>query len=182
MSCQCANIICAEVFYNPCSEGAQLPIVATETGDLSALIEFNSAWTDFSFGAVESEKLIIPSQFLNENYNHEFRLFDTSGDLVNCYYLKSRGLNSAGDFTPIPPTEANAPIKLVITEDGNSFTDARMNGKIVAFIVTGTQSYTDIMFDKPQESDMLTSKLDADNNPLLEFYVGQIIIVNFLNA
>lgn len=103
MACNCESYTCVEAIYNPCSEGVQLDIVADESGDWSADIYFNGVPTQFSFGVTNGEKIIIPVQFLNEYYTHEFRLYDTAQELVGCYWLKALASNNAGSFDPIPP-------------------------------------------------------------------------------
>ncbi len=184
MSCNCTHIECFDVKYNSCSEGAKLSIVADETGNWIGNIEFNGMWTEFEFGVVADEKIVIPTAVLNENYNHELKLYDVLGDLVNdtCYYIKAKAMASSGSYPVIPATGEVMSIKITITEAGTSFTDARLAGKNAAYLVTDDQSYTSTKWDKPEGSNTLTSKLDGEGNAWLNFYVGQIIIVNFLKS
>lgn len=116
MACECTSFECLEAIFNPCSEGVELAIEATETGTWSADLYFNGVPTQFSFGVTYGENIIIPTEFLNEYYTHEFRLYNGAGTLVGCYHLKSRMVSNAGEFTPIPPYSDQPSAK---TFDGN---------------------------------------------------------------
>lgn len=116
MACNCETYECIEVFWSCDSEGAQITIESTETGVWSADIYFNDMPTRFSFGVTDGENIIIPTEFLNEYYTHEFRLYNGAGTLVGCYHLKSRMVNNAGEFIPIPPYPDQPSAK---TFDGN---------------------------------------------------------------
>jgi hypothetical protein len=184
MSCNCTHIECFDVKYNPCSEGAQVNLTADESGNWIGNIEFNGMWSGFEFGVVDGEKIVIPTLLLNESYNHELKLYNTAGALVNdtCYYIKARAMGNNNIYPVIPVSGEMMVIKLTISEAGNSFTDTRLAGKNVAYIVTDDQSYTSTKWNKATNSDTLTSKLDGDGNAWLNFYEGQIVIVNFLKS
>lgn len=104
MTCSCDSYECLEVIYNPCSEGAQLNIVANETGNWSADVYFNGMPTQIEFAVTTGDKIIIPVTVLNEYYTHEFRLYNTAGNLIDCYQLKALASKNAGEFTPVPPS------------------------------------------------------------------------------
>lgn len=183
MSCNCTNIACLQVVFDPCSEGAQInEIIADETGNWTGEIEFAGAYTGFSFGVIDGEKIVIPAELLNENYVHDLKLFKVDGTLLNdtCYQFSARAVKNSGSFPVIPGEGVPDPIKIIIVDAGNSFTDERLVGKTVSHIVSDDSSYTSTKWDKPIISDTLTSKNDPDGNPYLNFYLGQIIIVNFL--
>ncbi len=126
MSCECEQYLCLEAFWGCNSEGVQLDIVANETGNWQGTILFNGMPTIFEFGVVSGDKIVIPTQFLNEYYTHEFRVYNSGGTLVNCYELKSIQTLNAGSYDPIPPSGNIL--------DGNTFTG---NG-------TDTQTFTGI--------------------------------------
>lgn len=150
MSCECTDFICLEVLYNPCSEGAELNIVATETATWSADIYFNGMPTEFSFGVTQDEKIIIPSALLNEYYTHEFRLYNGGGILLDCYHLKSRASNNAGEFTPIPPLPNEVSAK---TFEGNETSTQNFPGigEPIFRISIGNQVYME-GFDQDGET------------------------------
>lgn len=89
--CNCPDYVCLETRYNPCSVGAQLNIVADETGTWIADIEFNGMWREFSFVVNAGDKIIIPTIFLNELYEHELKIYNSERILINdtCYIVKS---------------------------------------------------------------------------------------------
>ncbi len=105
MNCNCENITCIKAYVNPCSEGVELPLVAAATDNYSFQIEFNGVTRIFSVAVVEGDKIIIPTEFVNENYSHLMEIFNSDGDLVNdtCYTLVTKISPDAGSFTPIPP-------------------------------------------------------------------------------
>jgi hypothetical protein len=150
MSCDCLEYICLDVIYNPCSEGAELAIEATETGTWSADLYFNGVPTQFSFGVTQGENIVIPTEFLNEYYTHEFRLYNGAGTLLACYQLKARYSNNAGEFTPIPPTPDGLQAK---TFTGNG-TDTQVFtgvGHIIEITIPN-QIYTESDFVQTGES------------------------------
>lgn len=173
MACGCDNITCIEVFFNPCGEGAELPIEANETGTWTIRIEFNGFWKASSFGVTDNENIVIPVELLNENYKHTAKIYDSTGLLVNdtCYTIKSIALMDSPDYPVIPPTDC-CPIDVDITIDGSSFTDSRLEGKLVAYITYNGQSYNSPFWSKPEASDTLTSTM-------LSFVSGDIVTVTF---
>lgn len=168
MACNCENIECLIVKFNPCSEGAELPLIATENGTWTAEIEFNGMWSEFGFGVLNGQRIVIPSIYLNEYYTHQIRILDSSGLLINetCYALKARAIAS-GDIYPVIPPGLSS-FDITIAEAGNSITNDLLEGVDLAFIVTDGQSYNTAFWGKPVESDTLTSDI-------LTFYIGQIV-------
>lgn len=71
------------------------------------------------------------------------------------------------------PQTADAIFDHTIQVTGDSFTDERMQGFIVMTIVTNGQAYNSAFFDKPYESDTLTSL----NPDLLTFTADQVVTV-----
>lgn len=105
MSCVCTSYQCLEAYFNPCSDGVQVNVVANETGTWKATIFFNGTPTIFAFGVTSGQKIVLPTQFLNEDYTHDLRLYNSGGTLVNCYHLESKATTNAGEFSPIPPSQ-----------------------------------------------------------------------------
>jgi len=108
MSCNCENITCLETKYATCSEGAQLNIIADETGSWVGEIEFNGVWAEFTFGVINGQKIVIPTVVLNGFYTHTLKLYDTVGNLINdtCYALKTVQMQGAGTYSVIPASTA----------------------------------------------------------------------------
>lgn len=106
MACNCENIICLKAFVNPCSEGVELPLVSETTDNYDFHIEFNGVTRIFSVGVIDGDKIIVPTEFVNENYSHLMEIYNSDGDLVNdtCYNLITKISPDAGSFTPIPPS------------------------------------------------------------------------------
>lgn len=109
MACDCENFACLQAHYNPCSEGVEIDITADYTGPWTADIEYNGTWSKISFGVVDGEKIVLPTAALNENYTHQARIYDESGNLVNdtCYHIESRALIDGGIYDVLPPNVAD---------------------------------------------------------------------------
>lgn len=152
MSCHCETYSCLTALYDPCSEGAQLDIVATETGEWSAQIAFNGRWTIFSFDVTDGDKIIIPTSVLNENYVHEFRLYDTAGLLVACYHLNANAVAGAGEFTPTTGSGEYLIFDVTASQDGADLNDERFTLGEVLTAVTGGQAYNGQDFTQAGET------------------------------
>lgn len=177
MPCDCASYTCVEANYNPCSTGVTVDIISTETGTWSGLIEFNGMWTTFSFGVVEDEPIILPTSVLNESYTHELKLYDLTNSLIACYTLKARAVTNAAEADITPGGSGETSFDVTIAEVGNSFSDPRMLNHIVSTISTDGQDYNKFFWTKPYASDTLTSNVNGDSEPYLEFRVNQIVTV-----
>lgn len=165
--CECETFECLNAFYNPCSDGVAVNVIATDSLVWSAQIEFNGVWTLFSFGVIEGEQIILPTAFLNEYYNHILKVYDANGVIVGCYNLKSRAMGSAGQYSPIAPVELQS-FDLEILEDTNTITDSRLLNTTLVLISMSGQSYNSAFWSKPFASDTLTSTV-------LTFNTGDII-------
>lgn len=101
MSCQCEEYVCVEAFINPCSEGVEVDIVSDFTGNITGRIWMNGSVSTFTIGVEDQEKIIIPSQFLNENYTHELRLYK-GGVIWGCYRVKTYLDFESPIYEPMP--------------------------------------------------------------------------------
>lgn len=165
MSCECLEYECLEAFWDCDSTGVQLAIEATETADWRGTIYFNDMPTIFEFGVIDGEDIVIPTQFLNEYYTHEFRLHNGAGTLIGCYQLKSRQTLNAGSFEPIPPT-GNVLDGNVFTGNGTDTQTFTGIGEVIE-ITIGFQVYTPDSF--VQDGEEITM------NDGVTFY-GQVVI------
>lgn len=102
MSCDCETYIVKCVEVNPCNTGSYIGIDATETGTWTGKIYFNGAVKKFGVEVTEGEEIAILTSLLNENYVHEFKLYDTVNDLVGCYKLQTELTQNVAD-APVPP-------------------------------------------------------------------------------
>lgn len=172
MACNCTNTDCLTVRFNPCSEGAELPLTASYTGNMTGIIEFNGNYTEFTIGVESGERIVIPANLLNGYYVHGLELYDAGGVLLNdtCYILEARAVTSAGSFTPIPPSGDAVVFNVVVVEDGDTITDTRLNGKTVMLLSTQGQSYNSDFFLKPTSSSTLTGVN-------LPFFAGQLVTI-----
>lgn len=172
MACNCTNTDCLVVRYNPCSEGAELPLTAGYTGNMTGIVEFNGNYTDFTIGVESGEKIVIPANLLNGYYVHGLELYDNTGTLLNdtCYSLEARAVVSASNSTPIPPSGKDVVFNVVVAEDGNTITDSRLNGETVMLLSTQGQSYNADFFSKPINSSTLTGMN-------LPFFAGQRVTI-----
>lgn len=172
MACGCTATTCLSVKFNPCSEGAALPLYATYTGDMRGEIEFNGMWTEFSIGVIDTEAIVIPVSVLNEYYSHVLKLYDEDEELVGdtCYAVEARAMVGAGDFPVIPAGEIIEVFDVEITADGDAFTDSRLADGTVMLLNTNAQAYNSPFFTKAFGSGTLTGVN-------LSFYVGQIVTV-----
>lgn len=145
MSCDCESYICLEAFANPCSEGVEIDVEATYTGDITGRVYFNGISQSFTVGVTEGENIIIPSSVLNENYTHELRLYNGSS-LLNCYHLKVTIDVNSGDF-PVPESTGNTLQGASFTGNG---TDTQafpiLTGQTLFTISMGGQEYTSEYF------------------------------------
>jgi hypothetical protein len=167
MSCDCETYTCLDAFYNPCSEGVALDVAATDSLVWSGRIEYNGIWTLFSFGVTEGEDIVIPTEFLNEYYDHQFKLYDNAGELFGCYKLKSRAMGNAGTYAPVAPVDLQT-FDLEMDSVTSTVTDARLLNKTLVLISLSGQSYNSAFWSKPLASATLTSTL-------LTFNPGDII-------
>lgn len=102
MACGCESFICVEGFFNPCSEGMQLPIVSDYTGNMTGKVWFNGVVSTFGVGVTEGENIVVPTANFNESYIHEMRLYNVSGDQVACYKVQTITDLQSGTH-PVPP-------------------------------------------------------------------------------
>jgi len=131
MGCICESYQCLTIRYNPCSAGAQLNIVATETGIWSAQVEFNGVWFDQQFEVVDGEKIVVNNIF-NPNYIHEVRIFDSEEVLVGCYKADTI---MAVDTTYTPTLSGDVQdYSILFTQSGN-VTEYQNNDLIGATIL-----------------------------------------------
>lgn len=172
MACGCIATTCLGVKFNPCSEGAALPLYAAYTGDMRGEIEFNGSWTEFSVGVTFGETIVIPVSVLNEYYSHTLKLYDESEELVGatCYTIEARAMVGAGDFPVVPAGALIEVFDVTITADGTTFTDSRLLDGTVMLLNTNAQAYNSPFFTKTFASDTLTG---VD----IAFYAGQIVTV-----
>lgn len=172
MACGCTTTTCMGLKFDPCSQGAALPVYATYTGDVRGEIEFNGLWTEFSVGVTDTEAIVIPTSVLNEYYVHTLKLYDEAGDLINdtCYAVNAKAMRGAGDF-PVQPSGAVIEVfDVTIGADGSTFTDSRLEDGTVMLLNTNAQAYNSPFFTKPFSSTTLTGVN-------LSFYTGQIVTV-----
>jgi len=172
MACGCENTTCIEVKFNPCSIGAELPLVASETGDITGEIEFNGVWTTFSVGVLEGENIVILTSLLNEYYTHLLKMYNEAGALINntCYTVKSRAMLNAPDFSVLPPGEVVEVFNITVEEEGIALSDPLLANSTVMLLNTDAQSYNSVFFTKDFASDTLTGLG-------ISFYIGQIVTV-----
>lgn len=101
MSCDCETYICTKAFINPCNVGTFIGIEATETGTWTARLGFNNTFREFGISVDDGKEIAIPTELLNENYQHDLKLYDSNGILINCYKLQTHLTFSVAD-TDIP--------------------------------------------------------------------------------
>lgn len=135
MACGCTNPVCKEVFVNPCSVGTNTGIKATETGTWTAVLEFNNAFKTFGVSVTDGEAISILTELLNENYAHEFRLYDTNDDLVDCYILNTRlNYNVADAPAPAPAADTWEWGSVTVGSLANTVTDDLFAGDVSPII------------------------------------------------
>lgn len=178
MSCLCEpnDIICVPV--NPCNAGTTIDLAADETGTWTGQIEFNGTWISFEIDVVEDEKIIIGTHLLNENYVHEFRLYNVENDLFGCYKLQTMYTKGTANAIPIPVNESVSFLAYIgVASDpsddlvnigngifakevlsGSSFTDSRLEDLIVSSASINGQSYVGATWNytKPVASGVFT--------------------------
>lgn len=101
MSCECEDYECVQVLVNPCTTGTTLPIEANQTGTWEGHLYFNGGVKTFGINVTSGQDISILTALLNENYRHEFRLYNTSGALHGCYRLKTVYTTTVDD-APVP--------------------------------------------------------------------------------
>lgn len=156
MSCDCTTHICLEPYYNVCSEGVELDVVADETGTWTARIEFNGLWQQFTFGVEMGEKVVIPASYLNGFYKHDARIYNVAGELVDCYWINGHATINAGSFTPVDVSG----FSYVAEYDGNE-TDTQvfpvLSGATLVQVGYGGQEYNSDFWTQTGTSVTLSS-------------------------
>lgn len=197
MACICEEYISLCVFLDPCNEGVELDITADETGTWTGQIEFNGTWISFEIDVVEDEKIIIGTHLLNENYIHEFRLYDVEGNLFACYKLQTMYTKGATNAIPIPSGDSVGFLAYIVVTgapaiglvnigngifakeiaEGASFTDSRLAGLIIPTAEIGGQSYTAATtnYTKAQASTTFTwvNGFSMTENDILILYTSE---------
>jgi len=133
MACGCEDITCVDVYVNPCSTGTDTGIVASQTGNYRALLEFNGVSTNFSVAVTTGEKISFPTFLLNEDYKHQLKLFDTSDEFIGCYSLNTHIALNIADY-PVTPPETAAWQWGELTVNGNTVDSNLLTGDISPII------------------------------------------------
>lgn len=133
MSCDCDNPIKICVELNPCNTGTYIGINATETGTWVGKIYFNGAVKKFGVEVTEGDEIAILTSLLNEDYVHEFKLYDTTGELVDCYKLHTELTQSVSD-APIPPVADGSWDWHSLTASGNTLVSDYFTGELSPII------------------------------------------------
>lgn len=171
MICGCNTYICLQAVFNPCSEGVQLDVVSTETGDWSGVIYFNGMPTDFVFGVVEDQNIILPVSLFNEFYTHEMQLWNSAGTLVGCYRVNARASMNAGTYAPIPPDT----LQQILDDIAEINEELESVLRSVIYTVTA-QNVTDGTFTMPVSGNLETISADYQDISAPNFTQGGNVI------
>lgn len=173
MSCNCETYSCLNVAptVETCPDAFVVDLVATETGAWIMQYEFNGRWINKSIDVIENVQLSLPNVF-NELYKHTIRFYNTDGELVNdtCYTLNTSkvGVGSVSRETSDSNTSKVYKYIVVETPDGlddlgrmevsagSTIIDNRLIGKKLTTVTIGGQSYDELAYSKPLQSNTFT--------------------------
>lgn len=157
--CECTEWICVEAFINPCSEGVELDIIPGYSGDMTGKAWFNGTVKSFGIEVTEGERIIIPTEILNENYSHEMRLYDEEGELINCYRVKTYLDTNSGEFTPTPIIVGGLGGGVFTGNETDTQSFAGLSGYTLLTVEMAGQSYTSDFWT--QNNTTITWKTDT---------------------
>lgn len=139
MACVCESYIIKCVNVNVCNVGTWTGITPAEgeSGTWTGEIFFNGAKTEFGLEVEIGEEISILTSLLNENYVHEFRLYDTEGALFNCYKLHTTYSKTVAG-APVPPVSSGVWDWICLTANGNTVVSPYLEGEISPGLLMGS--------------------------------------------
>lgn len=141
MSCPCTSYTCLEAFINPCSEGVDIGLAATYSGNMTIRVWFNGVVRTAGVGVTQNDNIIIPRELLNENYVHELRIYNMD-DLLGCYHLKTQLDYNSPEY-PVPPiNDSDMQGKEYTGNETATQIFAELDGKQLLTIAMNGQEYT----------------------------------------
>lgn len=142
MACECEEYSCLNGFYNPCSEGMELAVISSETGNWTGRVFFNGTSRSFSFGVTNGDNIVVPTELFNESSTQELRIYNSSDSLVGCYQVTTVLDLESGDYPVNPVTPNGLGGKSYIGNGTGTQIFPELNGKELLTIAMGTQEYT----------------------------------------
>lgn len=135
MACVCETYIPLCVDVNPCNIATYIGITPTEgdSGNWLSELWFNGVKTSFGTAVILGEEISILTALLNENYVHEYRLYNNENELYGCYKIHTTlSKNVAG--APVPPAVAGSWDWQSVAAAGNTVTSAYFTGELSPII------------------------------------------------
>jgi len=149
MSCECANMVCVDVFLSPCAATIQLPVTADETAVWNMAFEFNGSQFVTSVPVYVNQPIVIPNRF-NEQYTHVLRFYrpDNTVFLNTCFKLTTMPTVFAPASVPAPAAKETYALPMFQTTEAADYViPALHNAEILSIEVeefTATASFNNI--------------------------------------
>lgn len=145
MICGCETYECLDILIDPCNEGVNTGITATETGNYAFIVEFNGYYNAFSVSATSGNDINVPTDAFNENYTHIMSVTSPFG-VVTCYKAKvviAQGIPDA----PFIPATSEFRLAYTVPETSSSITIEGLNTVTGILLPNGTltmQQFTQV--------------------------------------
>lgn len=166
---ECATTECIDLYISPCDTGVPTGIIIPETDNYNVFVEFNGTVKSVELAGTEGEEIILPNIFMPP-YINTVRIYNSINELLNntCYkfYTKLK-LGIGNNITPTPSIGAKK--RIVVDENGDSFTNSFFGEHTIIEIVTSNQSY---IYDTDFTQSGSTITWINGNT----FYDGQVIL------